>query len=52
MSGETLSYMVLLVLLVGGIVAYIAWQLVREAKEVWRALIALRDRIDGTKGWP
>ena len=52
MSGETLSYMVLLALLVGSIVAYTGWRLVSEAKEVWRALIALRDRIDGTKGWP
>ena len=52
MSGETLLSMVVLVLLVGGIIAFYGLRLVREAKGFLQALRALRDKLDGTKRWP
>ncbi len=52
MSGETVFSMVLLALLIGGIIVFYGVRLVQEAKGLWQALRALRDKIDGTKRWP
>ncbi|MGL6208741.1 MAG: hypothetical protein ACRC14_02785 [Paracoccaceae bacterium] len=52
MSGETVVYMGVLVLLVGGTAAYFCLRLLNETRSLWRALIALRDKIDGAKRWP
>jgi len=52
LSGETVFSMVLLVLLVGGIIVFYAVRLAQDAKGLWQALRALRDKIDGTKRWP
>jgi hypothetical protein len=52
LSGETLFYMALLGLIVAGSAAIYGYLLKRQIKAVWRSMIALRDRIDGTKRWP
>ena len=45
---STIFWMGLLVLIVGAIVAFYAWAIVNRTRALHRAMIALRDRIDGS----
>jgi len=45
---STLLWLGLLVLIVVAIFAFYAWELIRRTRALHRAMIALRDRIDGS----